>query len=234
MLLRAKSKDEVDGWLRDFSGRKTAKTDNDIIAELENLSVDSEYRSAFKDSEKFNLIGSFEGMLSNRYLSFLLLHLSPFLTHLHLSSILRDHFRKYLLQTMLPEALLYWERAEDYRRGHPYSAQKFETIEKKSSGRGGATQAQFVKNWARSIYSNFLDPDGHHRIPYTYGYESQIASIHEKIESIMGCPPNSLFEEIQKICFEEMKYKLYPEFIKQDQYKQIFQSALRALTQVRL
>lgn len=101
-------------------------------------------------------------------------------------------------------------------------------------GQGAGLQTQYVKIWAKGIYNNFLSADCSYRIPYTdtNNLDTEIIGIREKIENILGVPPSSLFENIQKICFDEMKNKLYPEFTKQDNYKVILQTALRHATQV--
>jgi hypothetical protein len=75
-----------------------------------------------------------------------------------------------------------------------------------------------------------LDSEALHRIPYIDDHE--VSTIREKIDNIIGCPPSSLFETLQKTCFEKMKFELYPEFVKQEEYRKAFQLAIKVSTQV--
>lgn len=99
MILKAKTKDEADNWISDINNRNniSSQPDNYFISAIENAVADTELKHSFKDIEILNHASTFEGMLSN--------------------SLLRSHFRKYLNQIMLESSLLFWERAEDYRRG---------------------------------------------------------------------------------------------------------------------
>jgi hypothetical protein len=103
-------------------------------------------------------------------------------------------------------------------------------MEKRSAGKGGNTnQAQIVKSWARSIYKEFLDVDGKHRIPYI---NEDVNTVRDKIENIIGYPPATLFDSIQDLCLHKMKTEFYPEFVKQEQYRRAFQTAIRTSSQV--
>ena len=131
---------------------------------------------------------------------------------------------------MLAEALYFWERAEDYRRGHPYSSYPFEAQSAKAqsslypkSGKND-NQTNYVKAWAGVIYDEFLSEDARYRIPYAL---SEIDDISIQIRNILGCPPASLFETVQNICYDKMKFKIYPEFAKQEHYRKDFQSVIR-------
>lgn len=207
MLLKARSKDEADHWIADINNRKKLKCDNLIVAAIENIVGETESKSSHKDMEKINQIGTFEGMICN--------------------STFRRHFRRYLQQIMLVEALRFWEQVEDYRRAHPYSSQPFQTginVDKKTVASKGVTPAQVMKAWAKQLYLDFLSSDARHRLPYLY---ENVDNVREVIESTVGCPPATVFEALQKTCFQKMKTELYPEFIKQDQYRKAFQSAIR-------
>jgi len=207
MLLKARSKDEVDHWISDINNRKKLKSDNLIVTAIENILGETESKFSHRDMDKINQISTFEGMICN--------------------GVFRRNFQRYLQQIMLVEAFRFWEQAEDYRRSHPYSSQPFQigiNVDKKTVASKGITPAQVMKQYAKRIYTDFLAPNARHRIPYLY---EDINSIREVIESTVGCPPATVFESLQKICFQKMKSELYPEFIKQDQYRKAFQSAIR-------
>lgn len=207
MLLKARSKDEADHWIADINNRKKLKSDNLIVAAIENIIGETESKNSHRDIDKINQISTFEGMICN--------------------STFRKCFKRYLQQIMLVEAFRFWEQAEDFRRAHPYSSQPFQTgvnVDKKTVASKGITPAQVMKAWAKRLYTDFLAPDARHRIPYLY---ETVDNIREVIDSTVGCPPATVFESLQKTCFQKMKFELYPEFIKQDQYRKAFQSAIR-------
>ena len=207
MLLKARSKDEADHWIADINNRKKLKSDNLIVTAIENITGETESKCSHRDMDKINQISTFEGMICN--------------------STFRRNFRRYLQQIMLVDAFRFWEQAEDYRRSHPYSSQPFQigiNVDKKTVASKGVTPAQVMKAWAKRLYVDFLAPDARFRIPYIY---ENIDSIREVIETTAGCPPATVFESLQKTCFQKMKSELYPEFIKQDQYRKAFQSAIR-------
>ncbi|CAE7525581.1 unnamed protein product, partial [Symbiodinium microadriaticum] len=88
---------------------------------------------------------------------------------------MRRHFRSYLASAFAEESLLFWEHAEDFRRGHPDTlhplagdgrksagiiagdrskvvAPADESTESDSSCAGGMQESAETARWARYIY----------------------------------------------------------------------------------
>ena len=64
MLLKARSKDEVDHWISDINNRKKLKSDNLIVTAIENILGETESKFSHRDMDKINQISTFEGMMA--------------------------------------------------------------------------------------------------------------------------------------------------------------------------
>jgi hypothetical protein len=203
MVLKAKSGEEAEAWVTALCGRDDNATENDIFASIEALTESAEQEEAIKDIEDLNLMCSFEGLLA--------------------SEDMRERFRNHLYREMMTEKLLFWERAEDYRRGHPCSKQPLENVPEQPYGDDkGMAPAAFTKRWAENIYYDFLAPHA----PHAYAHPDSLA---EKVkDGIVSCsfPAPDVFEDIQVLAFEELKQNLYPKFMAQKNYQRVLAGAI--------
>lgn len=144
----------------------------------------------------------------------------------------------------LEETLLFWEYAEDFRRGHPQTQSPFAFA---LADHCRIDTADGVRQWAESIYLSFVEA-------YAFLQVSQCDNqdmdrIGDLIKGVTDAPasetdeerqqrlravmlPYDLFVPIQRSAFRTMKYNFYPEFTKQPNYFKLLRAALHASQRV--
>jgi hypothetical protein len=145
---------------------------------------------------------------------------------------MRRHFRQYLASAFAEESLVFWEYAEDYRRGHPSSTHPLVCV----SGVEGSevdtgvvaaaavsvteTDVAETKRWAQYIYNVFIAD----------GSPMQIAIPGEQkvaIEKGLNDSPSAdLFLQTQMQLFNHLKFHIFPSFAQSPGYKKLLQSSI--------
>lgn len=130
---------------------------------------------------------------------------------------------------MAQESLLFWEYAEDFRRGHPASTQPL--IPESTTGTHSpntinsstADSEAPIRKWARGIYDSFI-ADGS---PMQVAISGEAKSVIERVilnDSILI--ESDIFKQTQNQLFNHLKFQLFPSFIQQTNYRAILMSAV--------
>jgi hypothetical protein len=123
---------------------------------------------------------------------------------------------------MLSSSLLFWERAEDYRRSHPSSSEPL--LDSDGSENVKALDINFIKAWVQTIYQDFLQNESPYRIPWYQDVVHLVQAVSVEVQSPEPSP--TLFSSIQKFCYDNMKYREYPEFMKSLNYRRLLTAAV--------
>lgn len=141
---------------------------------------------------------------------------------------MRRHFRQYLASAFAEESLVFWEYAEDYRRGHPKSKHPLvpDTEGSEVDNGGVTTAAEIVetRRWAQYIYNVFI-ADGS-PLQIAIPGEQKVA-----IESGLNDYPSAdLFLHTQMQLFNHLKFHIFPSFAQSPGYRKLLQSATLNVT----
>ena len=134
--LKAESNAEALSWVKairnNMESRPQLLMDDLLILQAELTITNEQMQHSNNDVETMLSTSTFEGALCNHYL--------------------RSKFRSFLEKSYCHESLLFWERAEDYRRGCPNTAAD------KAFSFGGAGASPTLleqRDWAQSIFDRF-------------------------------------------------------------------------------
>jgi len=207
LCLRAKSDREAEEWaevIRQTIEKTTTDTianDSDYIVSLDYMMADEQEDVFIADSRAIHEANNFGGMLKNRYL--------------------RGEFQKFLERNFTDEAFKFWQYAEDYRRGHPMSTNRFEFEGNTTPTTGEKGQALYVKHWASKIHSAFTKDQAPHQISDCSSEDRT------KIEAGLSntIPSPLLFAQVQTATFRSLKFKWYPEFVQSINYQRYLKAS---------
>eukprot|EP01038_Epipyxis_sp_PR26KG_P007771 gene7771-10557_t len=203
-------------------------SDNDMIANIE-YSISSIQSETSK--LEFNQLKSFsklEDVLKNRYL--------------------RGHFRKFLINNCVEENLLFWEYAEDYRRGHPLSTFPFTEAGLNSSHAitgAGNEQGSLVK-WTEFIYNYFIEQDAPCQIFDSSGGGEESSKIKQIVDRNRAVPqdssatlnaplpPPTTFFALQMSTYSFMKSRHFVEFCFHPSFPKLLIASLHATERAKL
>lgn len=149
--LRTKSHKELIEWRLAIQNRYQAlmKSEDEEILFAEKM-IEHDQKSFFEnDIDAYNALTTFEGMIKNRYL--------------------RQKFREYLAKSYSDEFLKFWEYAEDYRCGHPKSAQPFTFQGDADCAEKIVVNSAYIKRWAMFIFEAFLKDGAKHQV-FSFAY----------------------------------------------------------------
>lgn len=201
-FFRAKSVIDAVEWVRCIVDRNIVHSDNDAFLTAEGFISSNEEVNALKDME--NLLSSvgFESMICNNYM--------------------RSKFRSFLSLVSGEESLQFWERSEDFFRGHPDSPQKYldtSLLFKESDIRTIATDVYDSFCLNGTSIANLALPN----LP------SDILKVKERIESKddKNTIPATIFKDTQATILKYLKSQ-YREFLSNKSYRQVIQSAVYA------
>eukprot|EP01034_Spumella_vulgaris_P033183 gene33183-40945_t len=208
--------------------------DNDCLANIESTLSRSQLEASEGDINSVGWLSSFEGMIQCSYL--------------------RGYFQKYLMTHGAEECLLFWEYAEDFRRGHPFALQDFGFVSAEGGG-GGVKSGQsrtvatldvalYVLHWAENIYNSFAEACAFYQVGGVTDTDEMLTIyglIKENKASLAvltaggslkdATPPTlscDLFVAVQSHAFNSLKHKHYPEFTRQGKYSRLLRASLNA------
>lgn len=151
---------------------------------------------------------------------------------------MRRHFRKYLASSFAEESLVFWEYAEDFRRGHPRSRHPLaaspscpESLDEGDADEKGDEKSEEdsisdmecadLKKWAKYIYDAFI-ADGAPMQVAIPGEEK--VNIEKALEK--DTPSAEAFQHTQSQLFNHLKFHVFPSFVQCSGYKKLLQSVV--------
>lgn len=180
-----------------------------------------ENRKTYRDIEILSDCSSFEGTLRNGYL--------------------RENFRNFLMANFAQESLLFWEYAEDFRRGHPLASQPListllpnqnnNSIENSNNNHNNNDISRVItdqvhsslRQWALALYRCFIAESA----PMQVAIPGEAKISIEKILFDENAPIDpDLFKNTQNQLFNHLKFQLFPSYVQRVNYRSTLMSVL--------
>ena len=201
-IFRAKNADDATEWVRAIIERKTLQSDNDAILTAETFISSNEETTASRDLSDLLNLNDFEKMIDNNYM--------------------RSKYRSFLASDSSDDSFKFWERCEDFHRGHPQSPTKF------APDTNLAYNESETYVIAKDIYSCFLK-QGTSAIPLISSSDS--FKLRDKIaQESNGLISPSIFKDIQNAVYSSLRNKYYSDFLTSQNYRKVVHSAIHATT----